>query len=142
MTEWPFDRSRSAYVLPITPRPTYPRFAHRSSLWIISGAPACRRFPRRSLAGIYRAGWRKAGNPGHPRRKAPSLAASSALTLSDWFERWFPDAFALVLAAAATIAAASILAGSSVIETAQRFGAGSGTLGTFTLQMSMIIVTG
>ena len=71
-----------------------------------------------------------------------SPLASLGLALSDWFERWFPDAFALALAAAATIAAASMLTGSTALETAQRFGAGFWDLGTFTLQMSMIIVTG
>jgi short subunit fatty acids transporter len=68
--------------------------------------------------------------------------ASLGLALSDWFERWFPDAFALALAAAAIVAAASMLSGSSALETAQRFGAGFWDLATFTLQMSLIIVTG
>jgi len=71
-----------------------------------------------------------------------SALASLGLTLSDWFERWFPDAFALALAAAAIVAAASMLSGSSALETAQRFGAGFWDLATFTLQMSLIIVTG
>ena len=53
-----------------------------------------------------------------------SVLASLGLALSDWFERWFPDAFALALAAAAIVAAASMLAGSGPLETAQRFGAG------------------
>ena len=68
--------------------------------------------------------------------------ASLGLALSDWFERWFPDAFALALAAAAIVAAASMLAGSGPLETAQRFGAGFWDLVTFTMQMSMIVVTG
>ena len=71
-----------------------------------------------------------------------SALASLGLALSDWFERWFPDAFALALAAAAVVAAASMLSGSSALETAQRFGAGFWDLATFTLQMSLIIVTG
>jgi len=71
-----------------------------------------------------------------------SSLASLGLALSDWFERWFPDAFALALAAAAVVAAASMLSGSSALETAQRFGAGFWDLATFTLQMSLIIVTG
>src|SRR5688572_14197551 len=71
-----------------------------------------------------------------------SRLASLGLALSDWFERWFPDAFALALAAAAIVAAASMLAGSGPLETAQRFGAGFWDLVTFTMQMSMIVVTG
>jgi short-chain fatty acids transporter len=71
-----------------------------------------------------------------------SYLASLGLRLSDWFERWFPDAFALALVAAAVVAGASMLAGSSALETAQRFGAGFWDLVAFTMQMSMIIVTG
>ncbi|HEY6506681.1 MAG TPA: TIGR00366 family protein [Vicinamibacterales bacterium] len=68
--------------------------------------------------------------------------ASLGLRLSDWFERWFPDAFALALAATAIVAVASILSGSSAADTAQRFGSGFWDLTTFTIQMSMIVVTG
>ena len=71
-----------------------------------------------------------------------SYLATLGLKLSDWFERWFPDAFALALAAAAVVAGAAILAGSTPLETAQRFGAGFWDLVTFTMQMSMIVVTG
>jgi short-chain fatty acids transporter len=71
-----------------------------------------------------------------------SYLASLGLRLSDWFERWFPDAFALALAAAAVVAGAAILAGGGPLETAQRFGAGFWDLVTFTMQMSMIVVTG
>ena len=54
-----------------------------------------------------------------------SYLATLGLRLSDWFERWFPDAFALALAAAAVVVAgAAVLAGSTPLETAQRFGAG------------------
>jgi len=71
-----------------------------------------------------------------------SPLASLGLALSDWFERWFPDAFALALLAAVIVGAASLLTGSTALQTAQRFGAGFWDLATFTLQMSMIIVTG
>ena len=68
--------------------------------------------------------------------------SSLGLRLSDWFERWFPDAFALALAATAIVAVASVLSGSSAADTAQRFGSGFWDLTTFTIQMSMIVVTG
>jgi short-chain fatty acids transporter len=71
-----------------------------------------------------------------------SALAAIGLRLSDWFERWFPDAFALALIAVAIVFAASLFAGSSVLDTAQRFGAGFWDLVTFTMQMSMIVVTG
>ena len=68
--------------------------------------------------------------------------ATVGIRLSDWFERWFPDAFALALTAVVIIFAASVAAGSSVAQTAQWFGAGFWDLVAFTMQMSMIIVTG
>ena len=49
--------------------------------------------------------------------------ASLGLRLSDWFERWFPDAFALALTAVAIVFLASVAMGSSVTQTAQWFGA-------------------
>src|SRR5688572_33270590 len=71
-----------------------------------------------------------------------STLARIGLRLSDWFERWFPDAFALALVAVAIVFAAAVAAGSSVIQTAQWFGAGFWDLVAFTMQMSMIVVTG
>ena len=68
--------------------------------------------------------------------------ARLGLKLSDWFEKWFPDAFALALAAVAVVFVATLFAGASPLDSAQRFGAGFWDLITFTLQMSMIVVTG
>src|SRR5512134_1062343 len=73
---------------------------------------------------------------------ARTTLASVGLRLSDWFERWFPDAFALALAAVAVVFVAALAAGSSVVQTAQWFGAGFWDLVAFTMQMSMIVVTG
>jgi short-chain fatty acids transporter len=77
-----------------------------------------------------------------PEKPARSTLASIGLRLSDWFERWFPDAFALALTAVAIVFIASVATGSSVIQAAQWFGAGFWDLVAFTMQMSMIIVTG
>lgn len=68
--------------------------------------------------------------------------ASLGLRLSDWFERWFPDAFSLALAAVAIVFIACLAIGSPIFQTAQWFGAGFWDLVAFTMQMSMIIVTG
>ena len=68
--------------------------------------------------------------------------ASLGLRLSAWFERWFPDAFALALAACAIVFAASLAAGASPVESAQWFGAGFWDLVAFTMQIALIIVTG
>ena len=58
--------------------------------------------------------------------------------------KWYYDTYDqfLALTAAVIVAGASMLAGSTALETAQRFGAGFWDLVAFTMQMSMIIVTG
>jgi len=68
--------------------------------------------------------------------------AGIGLRLSDWFEHWFPDAFALALVAVAIVFAACMAIGSSVVQTAQWFGSGVWDLVTFTMQMTLIIITG
>src|SRR3989337_1810094 len=68
--------------------------------------------------------------------------ASLGLRLSDWFERWLPDAFALALLAVAIVFGATLATGSTPLQSAQWFGAGFWDLVAFTMQMSMIIVTG
>ncbi|HUQ52970.1 MAG TPA: TIGR00366 family protein, partial [Gammaproteobacteria bacterium] len=68
--------------------------------------------------------------------------AHVGLRLSDWFEKWFPDAFALALAVVAIVFIASLSVGSSLLDTAQWFGTGFWGLVAFTMQMSMIVVTG
>jgi short-chain fatty acids transporter len=74
-------------------------------------------------------------------RPGGSLAALG-LRLSEWFERWFPDAFTLALIAVAVVFAASLAAGATIVQAAQWFGAGFWDLTNFTLQVAMIIVTG
>jgi short-chain fatty acids transporter len=71
-----------------------------------------------------------------------SRLARIGLVLSDWFERWFPDAFALALLAVAIVFAATLMVGSDPIESARWFGSGFWDLVAFTMQMSMIIITG
>jgi short-chain fatty acids transporter len=71
-----------------------------------------------------------------------SWLASSGLRLSEWFERWFPDAFALAIVAVIIVYVACLTVGSSPIQTAQWFGAGFWDLVLFTMQMTMIIVSG
>ena len=71
-----------------------------------------------------------------------SMLARIGLSLSDWFEKWFPDAFALALAAVAVVFLACLLTGHGVLDTAQHFGTGFWDLVAFTMQMSLIVVTG
>ena len=55
---------------------------------------------------------------------AESGLARIGLRLSDWFERWFPDAFALALTAVVVVFLASVAAGGAPVQVAQWFGAG------------------
>jgi short-chain fatty acids transporter len=73
---------------------------------------------------------------------AGSWLSTTGLRLSDWFERWFPDAFALALVAVAVVFVGSLAMGRSPVQTAQWFGAGFWDLVAFTMQMAMIIITG
>ena len=73
--------------------------------------------------------------------KASGLAAVG-LRLSAWFERWFPDAFALAIVAVAIVATASVSIGNSPAQTAQWFGAGFWDLVAFTMQVTMLIISG
>jgi len=73
---------------------------------------------------------------------ASSRLARIGLRLSEWFERWFPDAFALALLAVVIVFGATLAVGSRPLQSAQWFGTGFWDLVAFTMQMSMIIVTG
>src|SRR5687767_2851292 len=75
-------------------------------------------------------------------KPASTSLASLGLRLSDWFERWFPDAFALALTAVVIVFLATLATGSTIVQAAQWFGAGFWDLVAFTMQMAMIIVTG
>jgi short-chain fatty acids transporter len=68
--------------------------------------------------------------------------AAAGLRLSDWFERWFPDAFALAVVAVAIVFCGSLAVGSSPFQAAEWFGAGFWDLVPFTMQMALIIITG
>jgi short-chain fatty acids transporter len=77
-----------------------------------------------------------------PTERASALARLG-LRMSDWFERWFPDSFVLALSAVAIVYIAAVLFGDiPAFEVAQHFGSGFWDLVTFTMQMSLIVVTG
>jgi short-chain fatty acids transporter len=73
--------------------------------------------------------------------KSRSLA-SIGLRLSDWLERWFPDAFVLAILAAVAVFVAGTIVSGSPTSTAHSFGAGFWDLVSFTMQVALIIVTG
>ncbi len=68
--------------------------------------------------------------------------AELGLTLSEFFERWFPDAYALAIVAVFLVVAASLAIGNSPMQTAQWFGTGFWDLVAFTMQTSMLVVSG
>jgi short-chain fatty acids transporter len=76
-----------------------------------------------------------------PHEKPRGLAAIG-LGLSEWFERWFPDAYALAIVVVFIVAAASVAVGNSPVQTAQWFGAGFWDLVAFTMQVTMLIISG
>jgi short-chain fatty acids transporter len=64
------------------------------------------------------------------------------LRLSEWFEAWLPDPFPLAIIAIAIVYVASVAVGASPVDTAYWFGAGFWDLVVFTMQMTLIIVSG
>jgi len=68
--------------------------------------------------------------------------AAVGIRLSNWFERWFPDAFAVALVGVVIVFAACVLVSGAPLGTAQAFGNGFWDLVTFTVQVSLLIITG
>jgi short-chain fatty acids transporter len=73
----------------------------------------------------------------------PGLVARAALRLTAWTERWIPDAFIFALLATVLVfAAALVWTPSSPFQVIDAWGNGFWDLIPFTLQMSLIIITG
>jgi len=73
----------------------------------------------------------------------PGLVARAALRLTAWTERWIPDAFIFALLATVTVfIAALIWTPSTSGQVIDAWGGGFWDLIPFTLQMSLVIITG
>ena len=73
----------------------------------------------------------------------PGSVARAALALTDWTERWVPDAFIFALMATVlVIAAALTVTAATLPETIDAWGRGFWDLIPFTLQMALVIITG
>lgn len=73
----------------------------------------------------------------------PGLLARLALAMTDWTERWIPDAFIFALIATVIVVIAGVAATPSTVpEVIDAWGNGFWELIPFTLQMSLIIITG
>jgi len=76
------------------------------------------------------------------RRPRDPALVRLGLTVSNWTERWFPDAFIFALAAIVVVFIAGVLLGRSPQKMTEYFGGGFWTLIVFTMQMTLIIVFG
>jgi short-chain fatty acids transporter len=73
----------------------------------------------------------------------PGTLARVALALTDWTERWVPDAFVFALVATAVVIVAALgTTPSTLSQTIDAWGRGFWELIPFTLQMSLVIITG
>src|SRR6476646_5161061 len=73
----------------------------------------------------------------------PGPVARAALALTDWTERWVPDAFIFALIATALVIAAAVAATPATLtQTIDAWGRGFWDLIPFTLQMALVIITG
>jgi short-chain fatty acids transporter len=73
----------------------------------------------------------------------PGLVARAAIRLTAWTEKWIPDAFIFALLATVIVfAAALVTTPSSFTQVVDAWGGGFWDLIPFTLQMSLIIITG
>src|SRR5262245_37888117 len=85
------------------------------------------------------------GAPGHEERFVTSSGpiARLALALTAWSERWIPDAFIFALLATFIVLGGALVATpASLAQTVDAWGRGFWELIPFTLQMSLIIITG
>jgi short-chain fatty acids transporter len=83
--------------------------------------------------------------PGHEERFVTSSGpiARLALALTAWSERWIPDAFIFALLATFIVLGGALVATpASLAQTVDAWGRGFWELIPFTLQMSLIIITG
>jgi short-chain fatty acids transporter len=73
----------------------------------------------------------------------PGPVARAALALTDWTERWVPDAFIFALAATIFVLIAALSATTATVaQTIDAWGRGFWDLIPFTLQMALVIITG
>src|SRR4029079_10572331 len=73
----------------------------------------------------------------------PGAVARAALALTDWTERWVPDAFIFALMATVLVIAAALTATpATLMQTVDAWGRGFWDLIPFTLQMALVIITG
>jgi short-chain fatty acids transporter len=65
-----------------------------------------------------------------------------AFTVTEWSERWFPDAFVFTALAVLVVAAGALLIGAGPKNVVVSFGTGFWSLVNFTMQMAIIVIIG
>src|SRR2546428_6088077 len=79
--------------------------------------------------------------PAVERQREPG-AVRLGLAISDWTERWFPDAFIFALVGIVIVFVAGLLLGRSPAQMTLYFGGGFWSLIPFTMQMALIVLFG
>lgn len=70
------------------------------------------------------------------------LLARAAIKFTSWAERWYPDTYVFAALTLFIVVAALLLLGASPTKVAMSFGNGFWSLAAFTLQMTMVVITG
>ena len=65
-----------------------------------------------------------------------------ALAVTEWSERWFPDAFVFTALAVLVVAAGALSIGATPTNVMVSFGSGFWSLVNFTMQMAIIVIIG
>src|SRR5256714_723101 len=81
-------------------------------------------------------------HPSAVKRPREPAAIRLGLAISDWTERWFPDAFVFALVGIVLVFGAGLLLGRSPAQMTRYFGGGFWTLIPFTMQMALIVIFG
>src|SRR2546430_17455866 len=81
-------------------------------------------------------------DPSAVKRPREPAAIRLGLAISDWTERWFPDAFVFALVGIVLVFGAGLLLGRSPAQMTRYFGGGFWTLIPFTMQMALIVIFG
>lgn len=79
--------------------------------------------------------------PSAPQTRERGLARV-AQALAAWTEKWFPDAYIFAAIGVVLVALLAIINGATPLAVATAFGEGFWSLTAFTLQMSMVVLTG
>ena len=75
-------------------------------------------------------------------RQREPAAVRLGVAISDWTERWFPDAFVFALVGIVVVFVAGLFLGRSPAQMTRYFGGGFWSLIPFTMQMALIVIFG